>query len=371
MLHNEYVTWQKRDQHSKAYLSLLSADGKRIGKHLGIEHPERSDQCLVCHSVFDRTKGVPAPNEQLSDGVGCEGCHGAASGYLKTHTEGGATHQQNLLNGLADIVQPGGRARMCVSCHVGDADARVTHRIMGAGHPRMTFELDTFGIAQPHHWRLDPDYEKRKGRYLPARAWFVGQAVRARQQIVLLNTPPAESESGSSVHGVDLASLSCLSCHHALGQKQFRYRDYQGRPGELRYDLSSLLMVAEGLAVIDPSRERSLRGAIDALHAERAQGCEQLLGELDAAISLGESKEFDTATNEQLFTRITTFGSNPGVLSYEVAEQVAMAISALDSALDPGGKKRKLRIDELYKTLASADTFDGERTASAVRRVRG
>ena len=33
---------------------------------------------------------------------------------------------------------------------------------MGAGHPRMSFELDTFTTVEPAHFKIDADWEKRK-----------------------------------------------------------------------------------------------------------------------------------------------------------------------------------------------------------------
>ena len=60
--------------------------------------------------------------------------------------------------------QPVARAQLCLSCHFGTEQNKfVTHRIMGAGHPRMSFELDTFTAIQPAHYIADKDYAERKG----------------------------------------------------------------------------------------------------------------------------------------------------------------------------------------------------------------
>ena len=49
------------------------------------------------------------------------------------------------------------RAGLCLSCHFGNQEKFVTHRMMGAGHPRMSFELDTFTQLQPAHFVVDED----------------------------------------------------------------------------------------------------------------------------------------------------------------------------------------------------------------------
>ena len=63
--------------------------------------------------------------------------------------------------------EPVERARLCLSCHFGDPLRFANHRIMGAGHPRMSFELDTFTALQPAHFKVDADYRKRTTRDIP------------------------------------------------------------------------------------------------------------------------------------------------------------------------------------------------------------
>ena len=55
-----------------------------------------------------------------------------------------ATHADNVAHGLYPTNDPVAQARLCLSCHFGNKDKFVTHRMMGAGHPRISFELDTF-----------------------------------------------------------------------------------------------------------------------------------------------------------------------------------------------------------------------------------
>jgi hypothetical protein len=82
----------------------------------------------------------------------------------------GATHAGNVKRGLYPTDEPVAQARLCLSCHFGNKDKFVTHRMMGAGHPRMSFELDTFSQTQPPHFVADADWERRKGAYDGVRA---------------------------------------------------------------------------------------------------------------------------------------------------------------------------------------------------------
>ena len=49
--------------------------------------------------------------------------------------------------------------------------------MMGAGHPRMSFELDTFTTVEPAHFKPDSDWEKRKRVWDGVQVWAIGQAM--------------------------------------------------------------------------------------------------------------------------------------------------------------------------------------------------
>ena len=104
------------------------------------------------------------PRFHTTDGVGCESCHGPAAGWLASHYEVAGSHAANVANGMVALDQPQTRARVCLDCHYGSADEGqfVTHAMMAAGHPRISFELDLFSSFQQHH-DVDADYMQRKG----------------------------------------------------------------------------------------------------------------------------------------------------------------------------------------------------------------
>jgi hypothetical protein len=45
---------------------------------------------------------------------------------------------------------------------------------MGAGHPRLSFELENFTTVEPGHYKIDPDSEKRQLRWDRDNVWAVG-----------------------------------------------------------------------------------------------------------------------------------------------------------------------------------------------------
>ncbi len=57
---------------------------------------------------------------------------------------------------------------------------------MGAGHPRLSFELETFTVNQPAHYAVDDDYRQRKGNINSVNMWLAGIVVSASETMKLL-----------------------------------------------------------------------------------------------------------------------------------------------------------------------------------------
>src|ERR1043165_8412954 len=176
ILQNEYVTWSRVDKHStKAYQVLLTERSQKIAKNLGLKEPAHQAKiCLDCHAE-NPPLALRGERFRVVEGIGCESCHGPAEHWIDTHVQSGATHADNVAHGLYPTNEPLAQARLCLSCHFGNKDKFVTHRMMGAGHPRMSFELDTFSATEPAHFVIDADWQKRKGTWDSARVWAIGQ----------------------------------------------------------------------------------------------------------------------------------------------------------------------------------------------------
>ncbi|MCB0339511.1 MAG: hypothetical protein KDD53_07905, partial [Bdellovibrionales bacterium] len=258
ILHNEYVTWKKHDAHSRAWSVLNSDESKKIAKNLGIAAAHKEKLCLECHTTYVPVESHRSEKFSENDGVGCESCHGAAEKWLKPHAASDATHANNISLGMTDLVPINKRAALCLSCHYGTDEKFVSHRLMGAGHPRLSFELDTFSMIQPAHWELDKDYRDRKGEYTSARGWMVGQAALS---IEMTKALLSDKRSKDGIWP-ELTLFNCYACHHDLTTDQWKVRDYDKRPGQLRLNISSLRIVSEVAKILAPQESKRLKAAI-------------------------------------------------------------------------------------------------------------
>jgi Cytochrome c554 and c-prime len=358
VLQNEYVTWYKQEAHSQAWKRLTSKESKIIASHLGIKSPENDPLCLKCHSTYI-PKSSQGEKFRIQDGVGCESCHGAAEEYIKSHTSKETSHAQNVANGMTDLVSFSKRAQVCMECHYGTDDQNVNHRLIGAGHPRLTYELDTYGILQPNHWEVDDDYIKRKAAYNSTKAWLVGQIERG------IEMSKSMLSTARSRHGAlpELSQYYCYNCHHSLTKEQWKSRTYSGRPGELRLNLSSLLISSVAIQAIDKDLGAQLSSLIQSLEISHAKGNDkETLESINSLLrtkirSLVEATNFSQEIAKLILNEIIVF-STEEILPYETAEQCAMSITAITATLDPKGTKYKKEIDSLYDSLKNEKDFD-------------
>ncbi len=366
ILQNEYTTWTKHDSHAKAYLSLLNEDSRRIAEHLGIERAENAPLCLACHATYVADEGLRGEKFRLEDGVGCESCHGASEKYLGPHTEEGSTHARNLSQGMADLVSSEKRAEFCLGCHLGNDEKYVDHKLIGAGHPRLTFELDTFTALQPVHWDVDEDYITRKEDYVPARAWLVGQIERADAMLDTISSE-ARSRAGSGpLAGPELTLLYCYTCHHSLTEDQWQKRAYGGKAGELRLNLSSFEIVGRAMTNMNAALAAKLVSRVEALHsaADTAAAVKALREALSEARKIASSQKYSRGSLDDLLSALASFGAASAESleypTFEVAEQIAMGISSVASSIEPDGSLHKREIDQIYSALNEPESFQPE-----------
>ena len=263
ILQNEYVTWSRADKHSsRAYQVLFDERSKRIVANLGYkEPPHQVKLCLDCHS-----HNPPAARRgerfKATDGVSCEACHGPAEGWIRSHVSSGATHADNVAHGLYPTSDPVAQAKLCLSCHFGNKDKFVTHRIMGAGHPRMSFELDTFSQTQPPHFVIDADWVKRKGQWDTVRVWVIGQALAASELLDML-LDPKRSRDGLFP---ELVVFDCHACHHPMSDVRWTPRA-NASPGRIRLNDANLLMLRQIVrGVLPEARSREFNERVAQLH---------------------------------------------------------------------------------------------------------
>jgi len=333
---DEFHIWQQKDAHSKAYKTLLTEKSKRIATNLGLPNAYEAKICLDCHAdnvpVERRANGF-----QISDGVGCEACHGGAVDWLGKHASGKFTHADNVKDGLFPTEEPVARARLCLSCHFGDKDRFITHRIMGAGHPRMSFSLDTFTAIQPAHFVVDADYKKRKGDISHVKVWAVGEIV-ATEYLLDALTDPKRNQDGIFP---ELVFYDCHACHHPMSNVRWEPRESAGiGPGIPRLFDANLIMMSVILDHMDPALAADYKGRVKALHQASLKGrdatlaaarhLKELTGTLTSRVA---GMDFKPVDMRALLKGLITYGLRGEFVDYAAAEQATMAMASVIDAM--------------------------------------
>ena len=275
----EYRIWRTQDYHSRAYKTLSSPASQLIAQKLGIGSAQSSPLCLDCHAsnVAIAKRG---PKFQVADGVGCESCHGGAERWLDSHDNEGMTYAENVRNGMYPTADPVARAQLCLTCHMGTANKFATHRIMGAGHPRLYFEVENFTINQPPHYDdRDPRYRQRKGEVPRVNLWLIGQLESASRYLTLVQS--RYLETGKLLP--EFALYDCQGCHHPVettptaGEMRWTMaRQAQGLvAGGPRLQDQHFRMLATAAAVIAPADLPSLTEQVNGLLRAGQAGREQ------------------------------------------------------------------------------------------------
>ena len=341
---DEIATWQEPSSpggaHSRAYAVLDSPRGRQIAVTLGLGSPTSAGECLGCHATPAGQRGAQF---HASDGVGCEACHGPASGWIASHYAMGGTHAANVAAGMVPLEQPQARARVCLDCHFGSAanGQFVTHRLMAAGHPRISFELDLFSAQQQHH-DVDADYVARKGRPSSVRLWAVGQAEAVRRSVDLFARP----DRGTWGIFPELYFYDCHSCHRGISdgpQRKLTFETNPGRPipfGMPPYNDENMIMLSAAARVLAPGQAAGFDAASKDFHRAMGEGRPQAAA---AARRLGAS----ASTLSDALAR-GRYGSNeafgviaaiadrttaPRFTDYAGSAQAVMAIDTLLNAL--------------------------------------
>ena len=290
ILDNEVQTWARKDKHHQAYAVLFNKRSFDMGRLMKIESVHRDKRCLSCHTGYPQTL-MPAVKQDLVDetwglntdvsfGITCEGCHGAGGDLASTGTAGDGWFRLHLppLNpkrpwrfldpktkweqhGYVDVRTPSSKARLCGTCHIGDAAKGrvVTHEMYAAGHPPLPgFEIATFAAQMPVHWRSvasksDRGPQKSRSEFLAKTAdpffssdtyridslhrtqsMLVGALVSLAQSLELTAGLSGQATGGGS-KWPELSQFECYACHHDLKvpawrQKRSNPAGVPGRP---------------------------------------------------------------------------------------------------------------------------------------------
>lgn len=376
---NEYVTWSHFDPHAGAYRTLLEERSQSIARRLGIGAAHEAKLCLDCHT--DST--APAqrgPRFQLSDGIGCETCHGGAEAWIARHDDSPALPRAELERlGLSRGDNPQRRAELCVACHVGAGERFADHRLMAAGHPRLSFELDTFTelwrtSGGREHYRRDADYRERKAFPAGSATWITGLMEATQVQLAQMRGTHAQSAGGLP----EFALYNCYSCHRAM---RFDYGEGRGlagdlAPGSLRLDDSRFVMLSAVFAAVSPADDELLRSQTRGLHRAASDGPRALAGAsaelgqwLRDAQEHGRAQPLSAAQKKLILENLVKAADRGEYADYAAAEQAAMAIVLL---LAETGRDQALRpqIDALFAALADDARYDSSRFARLLEKIK-
>jgi hypothetical protein len=376
--------------HSRAWDVLRDDRSQQIGRRLGIGDPSTAPMCLGCHATPAGPRGI---RFQTSDGVGCESCHGPASGWLHSHYAVGGTHADSVSRGLVPLDNARARAGQCLDCHFGGAGEGqfVTHRIMAAGHPRISFELDLFSTLQ-QHYNLDGDYANRKGRGDSTRVWAIGQAMALDRSLSLFSTA-----RGTEGMFPEFYFLDCHSCHRQISDDP-RFRPSAlanpGRPiptGMPPYNDENMIMLSAAARVIAPQLsarfERDSRAFHEAMGRDRpaaVAAAANLRQSAQALANAFSSAAFGPAQTFAIIDTITTEAIRDRFTDYAGSVQAVMATDTLLSSLVNQGQvsvgaANGIRgdINSAYRAVHDPNAYDPGgfraslgRAASAIRRLR-
>lgn len=359
VVQNEYIIWSREDAHSQAYKTLLSAESKKIANKLGLDSATTAGVCLDCHSDNVAEK-YQSKKFQISDGVGCESCHGGAEHYLSSHTDSKQSHEANISDGLYPTDKPQQRAKLCLSCHLGNKDKQATHDIMGAGHPRLAFELDTFGILQPLHYVVDADYKRKKWAGDSYTTWIYGQLEANRETLKMIENKLVQANSLFP----ELSLFDCYACHHEMSDLKWTAIKGDGsKPGTVRLNdgnFKMLLAIAANTTILIPIHQHlsTLRNSLNdktqlSIVVANLRDNIKTIEELIVKQTHAERK----LSSSSILNQILSIGARGEFSDYIAAEQAVMAIDLL---MDYIQLKKSFTHDigELFNLVKNDETYN-------------
>ncbi len=348
---DEIATWQEPSSstgaHSRAYAALASQRGRQIAASLGYKSATSAPACLGCHATYV-PQSRQGPRFLTADGVGCESCHGASSGWLAVHYAAPATHASNVRAGLTPLTDARVRAKVCLDCHFGSAKGNqfVTHSMMAAGHPRVAFELDLFSALQQHHDE-DGDYTARKGKTDSVRLWAVGQAEAVARSTDLFARP------GFGAMGIfpEYYFYDCHSCHRSITdgpQRKLTFETNPGRPipfGMAPFNDENIIMLSAVSRVLAPGRAASFDSASRDFHRAMGQGrreaaaaAQRLRGEASALSGALAGRSYSGNDAFAVVQAIADRTTSPRFTDYAGSAQAVMAVDTLLNAMVRNGR---------------------------------
>jgi hypothetical protein len=110
-----YKVWEK-SAHAGAYKTLLDEKSIKIAKEKGLKvAAHEAPECLKCHVTGGGTAKNVDKSFKMEEGVGCEACHGAASGFLMIHNKKDDASKKKAVE--AGFIKVEKSEKFCTTCH--------------------------------------------------------------------------------------------------------------------------------------------------------------------------------------------------------------------------------------------------------------
>ncbi|WP_439816819.1 multiheme c-type cytochrome [Zavarzinia sp. CC-PAN008] len=338
----EASQFRGRDPHRRLGATLATAQAREIAANLGISPNAR--ECAQCHAT---------------SAASCASCHGsvAQAAFADHITTGG---------GIVPLGAPGPLGRTCVGCHTGDASKPITHRIYGAGHPRLPYELDTWMAIYPKHWR---------GGAGGVGLWAVGQAVAATAVLDRVANAASFAPGGKP----ELALFECQSCHTTMDKVAWVDDPLRSmRPGYPRIHDANLQMLRILAKAYDPALADRLERQSSAMYQASTESVQAtaaaaraLRSTVAQAGGLGRGGEGNL---RRLLGAFVAEAESGNLVDFAAAEQATMAMGGILSALRgsmPSGEfsAASAALDSCYKAVATEAGYDPAVFRAAMQRM--
>jgi len=363
---NEYSVWVLKDKHARAFSALSGPVAVRMAQILHLPRADTAPKCLACHAL-DVPPEKRAHTFELGDGVGCENCHGPASGWLGEHTTRNWTHEQSLARGMSDLRDLAKRSEKCLTCHLGNQQQFVDHEMIAAGHPDLYFELDSFSAAMPRHWK-EPLGEDP---WRDVRTWATGQTVQLHASLERL------AGRARGVSWPEYSELQCFACHHSLTPALDSWRQKRGypgrRPGDPPWNASRYAVFRELARQLDPQSAQQLDtrlAHLAALMSRLKPDPQAVAAEAGASAQLveglvrqAETQAYDGPTTLLLLRGISGNADAISGAGERAAEQAAMALDSLFIAYARNTKRAneseiRAAINGLFELLQNPSAYN-------------
>jgi hypothetical protein len=369
---DEYFIWQKYDPHTRVAATLKGKAARDITAKLKLGDPASAAACTVCHLPQPLEKGA---KYHATDGIGCESCHGGSERWLAPHVNGLSASERKA-HGMTATWEPATKAALCVGCHLGDDQHVMTHTIMGAGHPPLLFELNTFSALEVPHWNVDADYVSRKGQANPLQDWAIGQVMTADAFLKGLNSPRL-------MNGLlpELAFFDCNACHKSMNAGRWQAgRAGNLPPGAVPLNDTALVLLGDWLKVASPELSGAWQAQWRTLH-DSTQTSPQAV-QTQAALMrrflqdklLGKAAQFAPSPAELrgLAKTVAARALNERANDFTYAESSAMTLAVIYNQLPERSQaSTRKAVKALYASIQDRDRFKVEAYKKAVKDLLG